>query len=287
MTPGAGPKAGAAGTALRSSASLRSTSRRAGFTLIELLVVIAVVSVLVAIVTPSLRHALVLARRGICASNLHQWGLGISTYAAENGGQLMRTSIHPLTGCVGPEIVRVQPTGHGEWCAAGIDPFVDAFDLPRQHVQGIGICPDVDTKFFEFLSNAHWQSDRNYTQLTYSYFARVDQWPEHAINGAQDDLTGRHPSMSRLLMSDVLMLDGNTLRFRYNHSRFGWVWNWQDYGHLADYGPPQASGLNQLDGGGGVRWKPAGGLDLEHMAELSTYRDGWVHRSSPSGAMFY
>ena len=57
--------------------------------------------------------------------------------------------------------------------------------------------------------------------------------------------------------------------------------------NLADYGPPRASGLNQLFGGGNVYWKPAAQLDLEHMADPAGYRDGWVFRSANAGLMYY
>jgi len=61
-------------------------NRRSAFSLIELLIVIAIISVLVAILSPSLRRARYLARLAICASNLHQVGVGVNTYCASNQG---------------------------------------------------------------------------------------------------------------------------------------------------------------------------------------------------------
>ena len=57
---------------------------RRGFTLIELLVVIAIISLLVAISVPSIALAQELARRAICAANLHGIGQGLSLYAQDN-----------------------------------------------------------------------------------------------------------------------------------------------------------------------------------------------------------
>ena len=57
-----------------------------GFTLIELLVVIAIISLLVSILIPSLKRAKELTRRVVCASNLHQMGLALMTYAADHKG---------------------------------------------------------------------------------------------------------------------------------------------------------------------------------------------------------
>jgi len=55
-----------------------------GFTLIELLVVIAIVSLLMAILLPTLHRVKSQARTVACQSNLHQWGLMFSMYAAAN-----------------------------------------------------------------------------------------------------------------------------------------------------------------------------------------------------------
>ena len=59
-----------------------------GFTLIELLVVIAIISLLVSILIPSLKRAKELTRRVVCASDLHQMGVALMTYAADHRGDL-------------------------------------------------------------------------------------------------------------------------------------------------------------------------------------------------------
>ncbi|MCD4825727.1 MAG: type II secretion system GspH family protein [Phycisphaerae bacterium] len=62
-----------------------------GFTLIELLVVIAIVSLLTAILLPSLNRAKEFARRAVCGSNLHAIGLATAIYAGENANNLPPT----------------------------------------------------------------------------------------------------------------------------------------------------------------------------------------------------
>lgn len=57
-----------------------------GFTLIELLVVIAIISLLVAILLPSLQTAKSLARRTTCAALLKTWGATLAIYAGEYDG---------------------------------------------------------------------------------------------------------------------------------------------------------------------------------------------------------
>ena len=60
--------------------------RRAAFTLVELLVVIGIIAILVAIFLPALRKAKEQAVRVQCASILRQWGVGLTTYAANHKG---------------------------------------------------------------------------------------------------------------------------------------------------------------------------------------------------------
>lgn len=78
-------------------------SKRA-FTLVELLVVVAITAVLMAILMPTLHRVRRQAKAVVCQSNLHQWGLASSAFAAEHDGslflgswldqQLMREYLH-------------------------------------------------------------------------------------------------------------------------------------------------------------------------------------------------
>lgn len=59
-----------------------------GFTLIELLVVIAIIAMLLAILMPALGSVKERAKRVVCGNQLKQMGIGIATYATDQGDKL-------------------------------------------------------------------------------------------------------------------------------------------------------------------------------------------------------
>ncbi len=61
-----------------------------GFTLIELLVVVSIISLLLAMLVPTLGRIKFLTRTSICASGLHQLALGMCNYATASQGYLPR-----------------------------------------------------------------------------------------------------------------------------------------------------------------------------------------------------
>lgn len=76
--------------------SLNAAAARRAFTLVELLVVISIITLLVAILVPSLARARELARETGCLSNVHSQLRGVHLYAAERDGDLVCGSANPL-----------------------------------------------------------------------------------------------------------------------------------------------------------------------------------------------
>ena len=77
----------------RSRPVKKNCSNGAGFTLIELLVVIAVISLLMAILVPSLQRVRKKAKAIVCQSNLRQWGVVFEMYTNENNNRFFRLTI--------------------------------------------------------------------------------------------------------------------------------------------------------------------------------------------------
>lgn len=64
-----------------------------GFSLMEMLVVISIITMLIALILPSLGRARFNARESQCASNWRQWSIASQAYANDNGGWLPRHDI--------------------------------------------------------------------------------------------------------------------------------------------------------------------------------------------------
>lgn len=70
--------------------------RNGAFTLVELLVVIAIMALLMSIMVPALRKAKKQARKVVCATNMHDWGVAVSAYAADNDSYFPNNGKDPV-----------------------------------------------------------------------------------------------------------------------------------------------------------------------------------------------
>ncbi|TWT45610.1 Type II secretion system protein G precursor [Phycisphaerae bacterium RAS1] len=107
-------------------------ARRCGFTLIELLIVVAILALLASLVLPSLRQARRTARATLCASNLHQTGVGLAGYYNENRDYVIPS--YNMTGVM------------GDFPLDGWGPILDRDRLivtPQRERRTVLYCPDT------------------------------------------------------------------------------------------------------------------------------------------------
>lgn len=197
------------------------------FTLIELLVVVAIIAVLVAILLPAMAQAREQARTALCASQLHQLGVGVQIYAKECDG------VVPY--CDGQNV---------ESWNGGASPYLASFqkiaDLTKHD---IFYCPtNTRTQTME----AHWTPNYSSTwhcSIGYAYVANRSGysgwWPnnEKPIVQIDQDYDGWTPGQ-RLLFVDLNFIGPDGV-------------NYIDTAH-ANGGLPR--GGNHLYGDGHVQW---------------------------------
>jgi len=196
---------------------------KTSFTLIELLVVVAIIAVLVAVLLPALTLAREQAKTALCASNLHQLGIAVTTYASQANGYV------PF--CDGESVE--------EWQLRS--PYMADFQrLAGLDRRDIFYCPTSPrAAAIDWNWEGTWQ-----LYIGYCYIANRSGysgwWPENEkpIVKIDQDWNGWPPA-SRLLFVDMVMTDGlNQLNPALtNHS----------YGTMP-------RGANQLYGDGQVRW---------------------------------
>src|SRR6478672_6661194 len=84
------------------------------FTLIEILVVVAIISLLIAVLIPSLSRAREQTKRAMCMHNLRQLSMGWIQYAQANRDRLVRGVAEDELSAV-PPVPEDQPTQRACW----------------------------------------------------------------------------------------------------------------------------------------------------------------------------
>ncbi len=246
------------------------------FTLIELLVVIAIIALLLSILMPALRKIKEQARRTICTSNLHQWGVSIQNYSVDNNGQLLKTVDTWLGGQEGL-IAWVSSTVHSrssiEFNLDAIGPYLPGFDYQEKNLGDIWQCPS-NTMDYQRMTEDHWPS--GFIVMQYSYWARTDLWVTGETTH-KEQLTGKDLSSHQVVMADTCFRLGGTGGYLYNHGENGSSVhrNPETLGGEMDTGPPKITGMNRCYGDGSVKWRP-----VEKYYDPVLMND-WTDRTHP------
>ncbi|MCF7957172.1 MAG: type II secretion system GspH family protein [Phycisphaerae bacterium] len=244
---------------------MKKHNQKTGFTLIELLVVISIIALLVAILMPALSKARESARRIKCEVQLSNWGKAIFMYQGDNDDKLMKT-VTRWGGRAYPHYISSVPipNSDGEWNLHGINPYIEAFgqDYTRDgKVNEMVTCPSCSPEYMETWVKKINFPFHNFAEIAYSYFGRIDLIPDNQLSAnARHHLTGNMLTQQKLLMAEILNLDGSDSAYRYNHGKNGWSWNERVGIGLTNRNAalspnPQATGRSRLFGDGRVEWK--------------------------------
>ena len=254
--------------------------QKSGFTLIELLVVIAIIALLLSILTPALNQVKERAKRLLCANNLKQWGIAIFAHNTSNNNLMFmcrRWDEGPFPHYMSTVKSYVgfaynAQEQKGEWNAWEMNPYIECIDKNFDEngiASEINACPNCSGDYMTEWIWSNWDDGYTFFEPAYSYWVvggmrhpvRPEPEGDEASENVFRDLTIYTLSPKRLLMTEILNVDGGWDGLRYNHGRQGWSWGlgWGTVlpppGHEKFDGEQDAMGRSQLFGDGRVVWR--------------------------------
>ena len=251
---------------------------RKAFTLIELLVVISIIALLIAILLPALGRAQDSARQIQCASNLHQWGVALFAYAADNNDVMPKSPtphgdrVHPMIAwgrhdTPAPANGNQVPTG--ELAENLIDPYLgdmtneDSKTIARNAVWVCPVALDNGVGYDDYVNNPTlnvW-TNLGYFHSGYQYFAGIDV---NQLTHPEDVAEKGLPNGDQVLMTDEFWKQKGFGFWQYGHGEP--ASSHRNEGRAPTLTRPDSLlGINKLWGDGHVVWKAAAEFDLETM----------------------
>jgi prepilin-type N-terminal cleavage/methylation domain-containing protein/prepilin-type processing-associated H-X9-DG protein len=230
----------------------------AGFTLVELLVVVGIISVLMAIMLPSLRGAREQARRVVCASNQRQLIAGLLSYGNENRGHLPPhdIGINPFinnwvreTGNIGARATYPEPLPDGSggvWLGMGFLYALNYIPTPEAYY-----CPSVKVDILTYPDG--WErgvsavSSQKVAGFSYRGFG---QGPPYTISLREFDNEFRRLKLGRLKSPKALISDVAVFPQWYGSTASRFLW-------------PHEYGLNVSYADGHVEYRNLGKAEYE------------------------
>jgi hypothetical protein len=244
-----------------------------GFTRIDLVVTLLCTAFLIVTVGAVGNRGRRRAEQIVCASQLGKWGQAIVMLSTDNDDKVM-SIVRRWGGIPMPFYMSTiedyteqhwdwDDAKEGEWNAYAINPYLPILDdqfINNGIVTSFVTCPSVTAGFVQDWDRYINFPYNDFIELAYVFWGGADGLDvENCSQSAMNILTLNELSTDRLLMSDVLLLTGDSISgmaYRYNHGRNGWSWNAAWDGINSDVTPfPKATGRNQLFGDGQVRWK--------------------------------
>jgi hypothetical protein len=240
-----------------------------------MLVVIAVLMVLIAILMPTMRHTTEAARRAVCASNLHQWGVSWFAYSTANRLSIPET----VTNYNGryPTMAWIESTARPtELSHDQIKGYLPGVNTEDKTIGKVWTCPS-NREDFNLLVTTNW--GLAYVELAYSYYAGVSRFAPGLTNMPGTVTDKRLGRGDRVFMADTLYRWWIDNSWTYNHSDQGAsIHKIAGINHI---GMPTFSGINRLMGDGSVGWKGREMFNPEAMNNGSATQ-AWI-RGGGSG----
>ena len=191
--------------------------KRRAFTLIELLVVISIIALLVGILLPALGAARETAKLAVCASGLHQMGVGVMAYAIDYDSYL--PSDEQTTANFGPYNLysgRIWPTQVA--AQTGFNGFKRFHNLGRLYDkeyigdEDIFYCPSMETEpYTRNTYDSPWPapkvgaaSPNGRVHTSYQFNPRV---AEPVVNMESHAQKRRYERIDDFKTADVLVMD--------------------------------------------------------------------------------